>query len=651
MKKINIGIVAHVDAGKTTTTENLLYYSGIIKEVGRVDSGNTQTDSMELERRRGITIRASATSFTWKNVKVNLLDTPGHVDFISEVERSLSVLDGAILLISAVEGVQSQTRILFNTLKALKIPTIIFINKLDRSGANIDRVIEEIKKSLSNKVVRLQEVQKEGSKEISISPLIHSNVVMDNIINVLADIDDSFLEEYITGIKYSENELLEKLSYYSKQGMLYPIFCGAAAIGLGIESLLDGICEFMPQIAGDHSSDLSGVVFKVERTNVNEKRVYVRLFQGKISVRDTIKLVNKDMVEKVKKINVLENGKFIESSTICAGDIGVLYGLSSFQIGDIIGVTNDKIKRISIAKPTLKTTITTVNKEENSKLFKALTLLTEEDPLLEVETDDLEKGIYINLFGEVQMEIIKSMLEEAYGIKVEFSNILTIYKETPKGTGTAIARMQEELNPFFATVGLKVEPAERGKGLIYTSNVSTGSLPKSFQNGIEGAVRSTCKQGLFGWEIVDIKVTLTCGEYFSPASTPADFRNTTPMVFMEALNEAKAELLEPLYEFELRIPQNVLSKAIWDLESMRAVFENPIIIEDEFLIKGLIPVENSKEYNMKIASYSEGKGMFMTKFYGYKEVPIELGKIREKSGYNALNKKEYLLHKLNTIRD
>jgi ribosomal protection tetracycline resistance protein len=651
MKKINIGIVAHVDAGKTTTTENLLYYSGIIKEVGRVDSGNTQTDSMELERRRGITIKTSAISFTWKNVKVNLLDTPGHVDFVSEVERSLSVLDGAILLISAVEGIQSQTRILFNTLKALKIPTIIFINKLDRAGANSNKVFDEIKKNMSDKVVRLQEVYNEGSKEVSLGSLLHSDMVKDNIMNVLADTDEAFLEEYIRGIKHSDHELQERLSFFSKQGIIYPILCGAAAIGLGIENLLDGICEFLPLFEGDGSGDLSGVVFKIERTDVNEKKVYVRLFQGKISVRDTIELPKKDRLEKVKKINMLENGKFVEASAIYAGDIGAIYGLSSFKIGDVIGFSNDKIKRISIAKPTLKSTISAVNREENDKLFKALTLLTEEDPLLEVETDDIEKGIYVNLFGEVQMEILKSILEESYGIKVEFLSIQTIYRETPKGIGNAIARMQEELNPFWATVGLKVEPAKRGQGLIYISNVSTGSLPKSFQNAIEEAVINTCKQGLRGWEVTDIKVTLTCGEFFNATSTPADFRNTTPMVFMEALNEAKTDLLEPLHEFELRIPQNVLSKAIWDLECMRAIFENPIIMEDEFLIKGLIPVENSKEYNMKIASYTEGKGMFMTKFYGYKEVPLELAKIRERSGYDPLNKKEYLLHKLNTIRD
>ncbi len=650
-KAINIGIVAHVDAGKTTITENLLYCSGAIKSVGRVDLGNTQIDSMELERKRGITIKSSTASFTWKDIKVNIVDTPGHVDFISEVERSLSILDGAIIVISGVEGIQSQTRILFNTLKQLNIPTIIFINKLDRIGANSTKVLEEIKKNMSNKVVKLQEAYNEGSKDVYIKNISNTCMINDDVIDVLSDLDEIFLEKYISGTEINKEELQEKLISYAKEGSLYPVFCGAAAIGLGIEDLLDGICSYFPSANGDFDDDLSGVVFKIERTNTNEKKVYVRLFKGKISVRDKIQAPNKEVAEKVKKINSLENGKIVEVQSIYAGDICILYGLTSFQVGDVIGISNNKIKSISMAKPTLKTTISAIDKEKNSELFRALTFLSEEDPLLELEMNDIDKEIHVNLFGEVQMEILSSIIEDFYEIKVEFSNIQTIYKEAPKGVGTSIMHMQEDLNPFWATVGLKIEPLGRGQGLKYISNVSIGSLPKSFQNAIEEAVLSTSKQGLFGWEATDMKVTLTCGEFFSPASTPADFRNVTPMVFMEALYEAQTVLLEPLHEFELRIPQNVLSKAIWDLETMRATFDNPVVIDDEFSIKGLIPVENSKEYKMKIASYTQGKGMFITKFYGYKEVPADFKKARQKTTYDPLNKKEYLLHKLNTIRN
>lgn len=650
MKIINIGIVAHVDAGKTTTTENLLYYSGVIKNIGSVDLGNTQTDSMDLERKRGITIKSSATSFTFNNVKVNLIDTPGHVDFISEVERSLSVLDGAILVVSAVEGIQSQTRILFNTLRKLGIPTIIFINKLDRVGANFTKVFNEIKKTMCSKIVKLQEIYSEGCREVSVNHTFKENII-DNAIDVLSDLDEEFLDEYVSGVNHKVEEIEEKLFKYSREGNLYPVFSGAASIGVGIKDLLNGISKYLPFSSEDYEGDLSGVVFKIERTETKEKKVYIRLFKGKLSVREKIEVSNNDRVEKVKKINALENGKPIEVSTIYAGDIGVLYGLTSFKVGDVIGVPNHRIKSISIARPTLKTKISSINKEENNELFKALTLLTEEDPLLELGRDENEKDIYVNLFGEVQMEILSSILNDNYGIKVEFSNIQTIYKETPKGIGTATMNMREKFNPFWASVGLKIEPLERGEGLKYISEVTTGFLPKSFQNAIEEAVLKTSKQGLFGWEVTDIKVTLTFSEFSSPVSTPADFRDLTPMVFMEALYKAGTKLLEPIHEFELRIPQEVLSKALWDLETMRAEFNNPIIEGEEFLIKGLIPVENSKEYKMKIASYTGGKGMFLTRFYGYTEIIIEEAKVRERSTYDPLNKKEYLLHKLNVIRD
>ncbi len=285
------------------------------------------------------------------------------MDFISEVERSLNSLDGAILVISGVEGIQSQTRILFDTLKELNIPTIIFVNKLDRIGANFNKVFEEIKKNMSNKVVRLQEVYDVGSKAVYIKKLFDTCIINDDAINVLSDLDEAFLERYIGGIEPDKEEIQEKLSLYAREGSLYPVFCGAAAIGLGIEDLLDGICSYFP-FASNDCGDLSGVVFKIERTSKNEKKVYVRLFGGKISVRDKIQVPNKEIAEKVKKINRLENGGVVEAQRIEAGDIGILYGLTSFQVGDVIGISNDKIKNISIAKPALKTTISAIDKKK-----------------------------------------------------------------------------------------------------------------------------------------------------------------------------------------------------------------------------------------------------------------------------------------------
>lgn len=651
MKKINIGIVAHVDAGKTTVTENLLYHSGVIKEVGRVDSGNTQTDSMELERRRGISIKSSPTSFTWKDVKVNIIDTPGHVDFISEVERSLSVLDGAILIISAKEGIQSQTRVLFETLKTLNIPTIIFINKIDRVGVNYGKLIGELKTTLSDKIVRLQNIYDEGSKEVSLGEAFEESVIEDDIIDVLSELDEDILKSYINDAKIPKENIEKRVSLYAKKGSLYPVFCGSALLGLGVKELLDSIHEYLPLSDGNSDEPLSGIVFKIQRENDNVKKVYIRLFQGQISLRDTIDIASKNIIEKVKRINVLEDGKLIEASTMTAGDIGVLYGIKSLHIGDIIGIPCNKIKRVSIAKPTLTTRVNPINQEDRNKLFTALTLLSEEDPLLELSGNSIEKEVHINLFGEIQMEILKTVLKDSYDIEVEFSDTTTIYKETPKGVGSAVSHMYSNGIPFAAGVGIKVEPIKRGEGLKYVTEVSYGSLERPFQNAVKEAVLQTCKQGLFGWEVTDIKVIFNFSQYNSVSSTPADFRNLTPMVLMEALDNAKTDLLEPYYEFELKVPKDVSGRAMSDLEKMRALFDESDVNGDEFIVKGLIPVDASKNYNLELASYTEGKGIFYTRLYGYKKDLLNLGKCRKKTMVDPLNKKLYLMHKLNAIRN
>jgi ribosomal protection tetracycline resistance protein len=279
----------------------------------------------------------------------------------------------------------------------------------------------------------------------------------------------------------------------------------------------------------------------------------------------------------------------------------------------------------------------------------ALLNLSDEDPLLDLEIDDSNKDIYINLFGEVQKEIISSVLESQYKLIVKFSNTQTIYKETVCGEGTAIMHMFQKPNIYAATVQIKVEPLERGAGIVYESDVNAGSLLKTFLRAVEEAVYSTCKYGLYGWELTDTKITLVHTEYSSVDSTPADFRNVTPMVLMEAVDNAKTKLLEPISEFELRIPEAAISKALFDLKMMGAEFENPNLVGDDYIITGLIPLESSKDYQIKVASYTEGKGIFITRFSGYKDTAFDETKICKRNVINPLNKKEYIMYKLGAI--
>lgn len=651
LKKINLGVIAHVDAGKTTVTEQLLYHSGVIKEVGRVDLGNTQTDSMELERKRGITIKAATTSFDWNNVKINLIDTPGHVDFIAEVERSLSVLDGLILVISAREGIQSQTRVLFETAKKLGLPMIIFINKVDRMGANCEKIIRDLKSSLSRNVVPLQRVLKEGNSDVVLGNLYDDSVMNDEVLEVLCDIDDRVMNLYANDCQMSKEYIVHKVQKYSEEGKVYPILCGSALMGLGIEALLDGITEYLPCAKEDDEKPLSAVVFKIDGRDSKGKKVYIRILQGRLNVRDKVKVWDSDKRGKVKYIFHIRNGQLIYGTTISTGDMCVIYGIDSLKIGDIIGTTCDSIKKLEVTRPILKTKISPVNKDEQVSLFKALAMMADEDPLLDLEVDKYRKQIYINLFGYVQMEVISSVLEDLYNIKVEFSNTTTIYKETPRGEGQSYIRMYSKFNPYAATIGLKVEPLPRGQGIKYVSEVSLGDLAKSFQTAVEEGVLTTLKEGLLGWELTDIKVTFIDSDYDSVNSTPSDFRTVAPMVLMEALDKAQTQVLEPIYEFELKVPKSVSSRAISDLQKMRAMVNESLIVEENFIVRGIVPVENSNHYSLKVSGYTEGLGSFFTKFYGYEkcEGPVKINE--QRSMINPLNKKEYLLYKMNAIRN
>lgn len=646
---INIGILAHVDAGKTTVTENLLYLSGAIKNIGRVDSGNTQTDSMELERKHGITIRTSAVSFDWNDNKINILDTPGHTDFISEVERSISVLDGAVLVVSAVEGIQAQTLILFSTLKRLKIPAIIFVNKIDRIGSDSKKLLCDMKKNLSQNIISLQEVYNEGTKDADVSGL-YCDDIEDEIIDGLSDADEKFLECYLSNEKISKKEIVQKTEELSKCGAVYPVFYGSALKGIGMEELMNAITMFLPASCGDDDGDLSASVFKIDNSKNCDKKVYVRIFGGSIKTRDNVTILNKNSVQKVKRINTLKCGKQIESTCIKAGDIGIVYGISSACIGDVLGVPCSRIKNIIIAEPSFKARIYAENDFDNAKLYEILKLISEEDPMLDLEAGDVKNSVYINLFGKVQMEILHDFIKNDYGIEVKFSDVMTIYKETPLKCSESVIHLNEQGNPFRAGVGIKIEPLKRGEGIKYSSDVTCGYLMKTFQNAVEEAVYDTLKQGLLGWQVTDLKVTLTLSDYDSVTSTPSAFRDLTPMVLMDALNSAGTYLLEPLYDFELKAQSDVCGRVISDLSSMRAVFDNPVMIGEDVLIRGIIPADTSKDYKIKIASYTEGKGMFVTKFRGFQNAPYGTMKKRDKIKFDPLNRKMYVMYKLNAIR-
>ncbi|MGN4670841.1 GTP-binding protein [Bacillus cereus group sp. MYBK106-1] len=644
MTTINIGIVAHVDAGKTSLTERILYETNVIKEVGRVDSGSTQTDSMELERQRGITIKASVVSFFIDDIKVNVIDTPGHADFIAEVERSFRVLDSAILVISAVEGVQAQTKILMRTLQKLNIPTILFVNKIDRSGANTEKVVKHIKTILSNEAFPFYSVQNEGTKEARI--LEYKSY--DDCLELLAPYNESLLTSYVNNEIVPDALLRKELEKKIQQANVYPIFFGSAMTGIGVTELLENIPALLPANNSSPDEELSGVVFKIEREPSGEKIAYVRLFSGSLHIRKYVDIQRNESLphkEKIKKMCIFHNGDAIQISTVPSGEFCKVWGLNDIKIGDIIGERTDYIKDIHFAEPQMEAAIDAVPKERIHDLYAALMELCEEDPLIQVWKDDVHNELYIRLFGEVQKEVIETTLFEKYNLQVTFSNTRVVCIEKPIGIGNSVEVMDEKANPFYATVGFKVERGELNSGITYTLGVELGSLPLAFHKAIEDTVFQTLKQGLYGWEVTDISVTLTHTGYASPVTTASDFRNLTPLVLMDALKKAETCVYEPVNEFELTIPEHAISTAMYKLAAISATFAEPIFNNDSYQLTGSLPVAKTENFKRMLHSFTEGEGVFTTKPAGFTKILAPFP-TRKRVDYNPLNRKDYLLHVL-----
>ncbi|MBK5488346.1 TetM/TetW/TetO/TetS family tetracycline resistance ribosomal protection protein [Bacillus sp. TH17] len=644
MTTINIGIVAHVDAGKTSLTERILYETNVIKEVGRVDSGNTQTDSMELERQRGITIKASVVSFFIDDLKVNVIDTPGHADFIAEVERSFRVLDGAILVISAVEGVQAQTKILMRTLQKLNIPTILFVNKIDRSGANTEKVVKQIKELLSNEAYPFYSVENEGTKEVRIIEYKSYDDCMER----LAPFNESLLESYVNNEIIPDALLRKELEKQILQANVFPIFFGSAMTGIGVTELLKNISSLIPATKSAQDETLSGVVFKIERESSGEKIAYVRLFSGCLHVRKYVDIQRSESLphkEKIKKMCIFHNGNAVQASTVHSGEFCKVWGLTNIKIGDIIGEWTDYIKDIHFAEPQMEAAIEAVPKEGIHDLYAALMELCEEDPLIKVRKDNVHNELYIRLFGEVQKEVIETTLYEKYRLQVTFSNTRVVCIEKPIDLGNSVEVMGEKENPFYATIGFKVERGTLNSGITYNLGVELGSLPLAFHKAIEDTVFQTLKQGLYGWEVTDIIVTLTHTGYASPVTTASDFRNLTPLVLMDALKHAETCAFEPVNEFELTVPEHAISTAMYKLAAIPATFAEPTLHNDSYHLTGSLPVAKTEDFKRMLHSFTEGEGIFITKPTGFTKLTAPFP-TRKRVDFNPLNRKDYLLHVL-----
>lgn len=648
MTTLNIGIVAHVDAGKTSLTERILYETHVINEIGRVDTGTTQTDTLDLEKRRGITIKASVVSFSVNGHKINLIDTPGHADFLAEVERSLGVLDGAILLISAVEGIQAQTRILFSALQKLRIPTLIFINKIDRSGARDDELLARIRARLTERILPLYRVDHIGTKQASIIQQdLRDSAVWQERIEQLALSDERLLATYVCGDTITEAQAWAALRRQVASAQLLPVFFGSAMTGVGVAELLANLGAVLPSTASHDDAPLSGVVFKLERGASGEKVAYVRLYAGSLFVKSIVELHRRSRqsgVEtrsgKVQKLHLFWEGKIIQAQRVGAGEFCKVWGLKEAQIGDVVGAWSDHIRALHFATPRLETQVEAARPVQTHDLYRALLELAEEDPLIALLRDDVHQALYLRIFGEVQKEVIETTLSERFGLEARFSPTSIVCVEKPRSVGRAVEYVGAADNPFVATLGFQIEPGPPGSGVTYT--YTPGILPPGYFRVVEEMARSTLAQGLHGWEVTDCAVTLFHTAH-PPGSKAVDFRRLTPLVVMAALAQAGTAVYEPINRFELSVPAHALSMALRRLLALGAVYEQPVLRDDTFQLTGSLPVATTEEFRRALPSFTEGEGALLVEEGGYRQMTGAFP-TRKRMDYNPLNRKEYLLH-------
>jgi ribosomal protection tetracycline resistance protein len=654
MRTLNLGILAHVDAGKTTLTERLLYAAGVIDQIGRVDDGTTQTDSLALERQRGITIKSAVVSFVIGDVTVNLIDTPGHPDFIAEVERVLNVLDGAVLVISAVEGVQPQTYILMRTLQRLRIPTLIFVNKIDRGGARDERVLQGIAERLTVAIIPMGSAHDLGTRGAGFTPYGAGDIAFTaELAALVADHDERFLAAYVgdaTRVPYER--LREELAAQTKQALVHPVFFGSAVTGAGVDPLMAGIAELLPAAEGDVDGPVSGSVFKVERGPAGEKIAYVRMFSGTLRTRDRLR-VRGDHERKVTSISVFDRGSTVGRASVAAGQIGKLWGLDAIQIGDAIGEPRTKGESHYFAPPTLETVVVPSRPAVKGALHVALTQLAEQDPLINLRQDDIRQELFVSLYGEVQKQVIQATLASDFHINVGFRETTTICIERPVGVGDAVETLGIAPNPFLATVGLRVEPAAFGSGVEFQIEAELGSMPLAFFRAVENTVRETLRQGIYGWEVTDCTVAMTHSGYLgrhslghqrfnkSMSSTGEDFRNLTPLVLMSALKQATTRVYEPMHRFHLEIPIDTLGPILPVLTRLHAVPEAPAIRDPSCVIEGGIPAAHVHDLQQQVPALSRGEGVLECSFDRYEPVRGAIP-TRPRADNDPLDRKNYL---------
>lgn len=655
----NIGILAHVDSGKTTLTEQLLYLTGAIRNAGSVDAGTAATDSLSVEKQRGISVRTATASTVWKGVTVNIIDTPGHIDFAGEVERAISALDYAVVIVSAVEGVRAHTENILKSLDAANLPRIVFINKTDRTGADTSKVISELKSISSQAHLVLSQIEG-GVLENPTVKLIDEEAFRRNATEALADIYEEAEDAFLNEDMLSSERATELVKDAISSCRLTPVVFGSAKYSIGIKELADVLVEYMPDSSRRKTEDLCGIIFKIEHDKSLGKVSHIRLFGGEIANRDEVELflpeekitVQSDAVEieakppvreKVSQIKKFCGARSTDTGIIKSGDVAAVCGLLSAKTGHFIGSVAVS-EAAKLVNPFLRVKVTPSDSDplKVPALAAALGELSDEEPYIDAKWENGQKEITISTTGKIQLEVLGNLLKERYDLSAEFSPPTVIYKETPSAKGFARARYTMP-KPCWAVVDFLFEPMPRGYGVSYHGRLPSNQCFYRYQSHIRTSFNSCLEQGLYGWEVTDFKCTLVGGEHHTIHTHPLDFFVCTPMAFMNGLSEIGSTILEPLLKIRVTAPEELSGKIFSEIIKMGGEYDTPVIRSGIVTLEAIVPVATSMNFPERLATLSSGKAVLSQKFYGYRECRDGEEHINPRRGVNPLDRSKWIL--------
>ncbi|MBO8221681.1 elongation factor G [Prochlorococcus marinus] len=665
----NIGIAAHIDAGKTTTTERILFYSGVVHKIGEVHDGAAVTDWMAQERERGITITAAAISTSWQDHRINIIDTPGHVDFTIEVERSMRVLDGVIAVFCAVGGVQPQSETVWRQADRYSVPRMVFVNKMDRTGADFLKVNKQIKDRLKANALPIQlPIGAEGDLTGIIDLVANKAYLYKNdlgtdieeapipsemedeasewrykLMESVAENDEDLIEIFLETGELSEEQLKKGIREGVLKHGLVPVLCGSAFKNKGVQLVLDAVVDYLPApvdvkpIQGvlpsgkedvrpsDDNAPFSALAFKV-MSDPYGKLTFVRMYSGVLSKGSYVMNSTKDAKERISRLVILKADEREEVDELRAGDLGAVLGLKNTTTGDTLCNTEDPIvlETLFIPEPVISVAVEPKTKGDMEKLSKALTALSEEDPTFRVSTDPETNQTVIAGMGELHLEILVDRMLREFKVEANIGAPQVSYRETIRSSSKGEGKYARQTGGKgqYGHVIIEMEPAEVGKGFEFVNKIVGGAVPKEYIGPASNGMKETCESGvLAGYPLIDVKVTLVDGSFHDVDSSEMAFKIAGSMAFKDGVKKCNPVLLEPMMKVEVESPDDFLGSVIGDLSSRRGQVEGQSVDDGLSKVQAKVPLAEMFGYATQLRSMTQGRGIFSMEFANYEEVP------------------------------